>query len=274
MDSAGRYGRRGEDAVMEERITSRKNPLLQHVRRLLTSRSYRRSSGQYAADGVKLLEEAVRWEAGLETVLLADGMACPMLPPDVRVARLPEDLMAWVSPMQAPQGALFVCRLPEETDGALKPGCLLLDGLQDPGNVGTILRTADALEIPVVLTEDCADPYNHKTVRASMGAVFRTRPVQISREMAISQCREKQIPLAATALAADAEDIRTAHLRSWVTAIGSEGRGVSETLLAAADKKLIIPMSPRCESLNAAAAATIVLWQMRLEGETTGGEGK
>jgi TrmH family RNA methyltransferase len=250
----------------EERITSRQNPLIQHVRKLLTSRSYRRKNGEYAADGVKLLEEAIRWKADLHTVLLADEVETPELPESVRLVRVPKELMAWLSPMETPQGALFVCGLPTAIEaGQVVPGCLLLDGLQDPGNVGTILRTADALEVPVLLTDDCADPYSHKTVRASMGAVFRTRPQLISREMAIAQCREAHIPLAVTALAEDTEDIRTAALGQWVTAIGSEGRGVSRELLEAADRKLIIPMNPRCESLNAAAAATIVLWQMRLD---------
>lgn len=80
--------------------------------------------------------------------------------------------MEYVSPMETPQGALFVCALPEEKPLAVRPGMVLLDGVQDPGNLGTILRTADAMEIPVVLLEGCADPYSHKVVRASMGAVL------------------------------------------------------------------------------------------------------
>ncbi len=250
--------------MTEQLITSRQNPLVQHVRRLLSSRSYRRKSGAYAADGLKLLEEAIRWDAGLETVILSQNVAAPQLPAGVSLVRVPEELMQWLSPMEAPQGALCVCRLPEADAGTLTPGCLLLDGLQDPGNVGTILRTADALETPVLLTEACAGPYNHKTVRATMSAVFRTRPRLNSRDVAVEQCRARRLPLAVTALRDDAEDIRTADLGSWGTAIGSEGRGVSQYLLEAADRTVRIPMSPRCESLNAAAAAAIVLWQLRL----------
>ena len=78
--------------------------------------------------------------------------------------------MQSVSLMDAPQGAIFLCRLPERKPGTILPGTLLLDGIQDPGNLGTILRTADALEVPVVLLDGCADTYNPKTVRASMGA--------------------------------------------------------------------------------------------------------
>jgi TrmH family RNA methyltransferase len=141
---------------------------------------------------------------------------------------------------------------------------LLLDGIQDPGNIGTILRTADALEIPVVLLEGCADPYSHKVVRASMGAVFRTPVVQSTWKEVYEACRGERIPLAVTALSDRAEDIRTAELKNMAVVIGSEGQGVRREILEAADRELIIPMNPNCESLNAAVAATIVMWQMKL----------
>lgn len=171
--------------------------------------------------------------------------------------------MQSVSLMDAPQGAIFLCRLPERKPGTILPGTLLLDGIQDPGNLGTILRTADALEVPVVLLDGCADTYNPKTVRASMGAVFRTQPVSMTRQQAIAACREAHIPLLATAMSADAVDLRQADLRAAAVVIGSEGQGICPELFAAAEQKIIIPMSPRCESLNAAVAATIVLWQMK-----------
>ena len=142
-------------------------------------------------------------------------------------------------------------------------GTLLLDGIQDPGNLGTILRTADALQIPAVLLDGCADPYNPKTVRASMGAVFRTQPVRMTRQQAIAACRDAGIPLLATAMSADAVDLRQAELPSAAVIIGSEGQGICQELFDAAQGKIIIPMSPRCESLNAAVAAAIVLWQMK-----------
>ena len=170
--------------------------------------------------------------------------------------------MASISPMESPQGALFLCRLPEKTEFQPKPGMLMLDGIQDPGNIGTILRTADALEIPVVLLEGCADPYSHKVVRASMGAVFRTPVIQTTWEKAKAACDAAGIPVAVTALSDRAKDIRQADLSKMAVVIGSEGRGVRQEVLETADEELIIPMNPRCESLNAAVAATIVMWQM------------
>ena len=171
--------------------------------------------------------------------------------------------MAYISPMETPQGALFLCRLPEKTDFAPKPGMLLLDGIQDPGNLGTILRTADALQVPVALLEGCADPYSHKVVRASMGAVFRTPVHQITWQQAKDACREKEIPVAVTALSDRAKDLRQAALTEMAVVIGSEGQGVRKEVLESADAELIIPMNPHCESLNAAVAATIVMWQMQ-----------
>ena len=248
--------------MMEERITSRKNPLLQQVKKLLSSKKAREEAGLFAADGTKLLQEAVRYFPGLETVILSDGVEAEV-PDHVRVVRVPGDVMASVSPMAAPQGALFLCRLPEKQVFVPKPGCLLLDGIQDPGNLGTMLRTADALDIPVALLEGCADPYSHKVVRASMGAVFRTNVVQTTWEDAQKACQAAGIPIGVTALSDRAQDIRQADVRQMAVVIGSEGQGVRREILDSADAELIIPMNPHCESLNAAVAATIVMWEIQ-----------
>ena len=228
-----------------KRVTSRHNAALQHVRKLQASRSYRYACGQFVADGTKLFAEALQWLPGLEEL------------------RVPADVMQWISQMQAPQGVLFVGRLPEPRPLSLTPGCLILDGLQDPGNLGTILRTADALEIPVILSSGCADPYSAKTVRASMGAIFRTPPQMGETQAVLDACRAQRIPLAVTALSPQAVDIRQGNPAECAVVIGSEGRGVSAAFLQAAQRQLIIPMHPRCESLNAAIAAAIVMWQMR-----------
>jgi len=248
--------------MMEQRITARKNPLLQQVRRLLTSRREREQTGLFVADGTKLLEEAVKWWPGLDTVILSDGVDA-QVPEHVRLVRVPGDVMASVSPMESPQGALFLCRLPQKTDFVPRSGMLLLDGIQDPGNLGTILRTADALQIPVALLEGCADPYSHKTVRSSMGAVFRTPVVQTTWEQAREACAQAGVDIAVTALSDRAQDLRKADLGKLAVVIGSEGRGVRQEILQQAQTELIIPMDARCESLNAAIAAAIVMWQMK-----------
>lgn len=248
--------------MTELRITARKNPLIQQVRRLVSSRKEREKAGLFVADGTKLLQEAVRYCPGLDTVFLTDGVQADV-PQNVKCVRVPEEIMAYISPMETPQGALFLCRLPQGREFRPEAGMLLLDGIQDPGNIGTILRTADALNVKVALLEGCADPYSHKVVRASMGAVFRAEVVQTTWEAAKAACGKAGIPIAVTALSDRASDLRQADVGKMAVVIGSEGRGVRREVLEAADAELIIPMNAHCESLNAAVAAAIVMWQMQ-----------
>ena len=247
--------------MTEQRITSRKNPLLQQVKKLLSSRKAREEAGLFVSDGTKLLQEAVKYFDGLDTVILSDGVEAD-LPENVKVIRVPGDVMESISPMQSPQGALFLCRLPAKKAFVPEKGMLLLDGIQDPGNLGTMLRTADALNVPVVMLEGCADPYSHKVVRSSMGAVFRTPVVQSTWAEVKESCREAGVPIGVTALSPRAKDLRNADVKQMAVVIGSEGQGVRKEILDNADAELIIPMNPHCESLNAAVAATIVMWQM------------
>lgn len=247
---------------MEERISSRKNPLLQQVKKLLSSRAERRKTGLFVGDGVKLLEEAVKYWPGLQTVILSDGVEAEV-PEGVQVVRVPEDVMASISPMEAPQGALFLAKLPEQAEFVPQKGMLILDGIQDPGNIGTILRTADAMDVPVVLLEGCADPWSWKVVRSTMGAAFRRPVYQATWEEVFAKCRAANIPIGVTALSDRAVDIRSADLREMALVIGSEGRGVRKEILENADRELIIPMNPHCESLNAAIAAAIVMWEIK-----------
>lgn len=246
---------------MEERITARKNPLLQQVKRLLSSKKEREAAGLFVADGTKLLHEAIRHYPGLDTVILADGVEIDV-PEQVRKVRVPKDVMESVSPMETPQGAVFLLKLPEKTAFQPRGGMLLLDGIQDPGNLGTILRTADALDIPVTLLEGCADPYSHKVVRASMGAIFRRPVVQDTWQEVKTACAAEGIPVAVTALSSRAQDLRQVDMKKMAVVIGSEGRGVRQEIMDGAQAELIIPMNPNCESLNAAVAATIAMWQM------------
>lgn len=248
-----------------EYITSRKNPLIARVRKLGSDRSYRRETGEYLGDGIKLLEEAARWNAPLTAVVVTPGTLLPPGLEGVRTAEVPGDVMASISPAKTPQGALFLAKMPglappERLEGGR---WLVLDGLQDPGNVGTIWRTADALGADgLLLVNACADPFSPKTVRATMGACFRLPAYELEAEDLPGLLERSGLPLYAAALGADAVDIKTARLDRCAVVIGSEGRGVSPQVLAMSQGTLKIPMRPRCESLNAAAAAAVVLWEM------------
>ena len=162
--------------MRHEVISSRSNPLVTRLRKLGSKRSARREEGVFVGEGPKLLQEAVRWRIPLETVVYASGVTLPQLPDDVRVVEVPDSLLEAVAQTQTPQGVVFVCRtpaleLPEQLTGNRY---LILDGLQDPGNVGTIWRTADAFGADgLILCSGCADPWSPKTVRSTMGAAFR-----------------------------------------------------------------------------------------------------
>ena len=249
---------------MTERITSRRNPLLEQVRRLDTA-ALRRKAGVFLCDSPKLVGEAVQHGVSVQCVIAADGVAFPEgLPENVRRVTVPADVMASISPMPTPQGMLALCALPDMAAPArLSPGhYVVLEGVQDPGNVGTILRTADAFDCDgLFLTEGCADLYNVKTVRATMGAVFRLPLYAVGLEALPGLLADAGLPLYGTALRHDTVDVRQRDLRRCALVIGSEGRGVSAEVLALCRETLRIPMSSHCESLNAAAAAAVLLWE-------------
>lgn len=160
-----------------ETITSRQNPLMTHIRKLAGSAAYRRQTGQCLCDSPKLLREAAQWGAEVQTVVSVEPWPEP-LPEKVRQVLVPPEVMASISPAKTPQGVLFTCRAPVLPVPETLPGrrYVVLDGVQDPGNVGTVLRTLDAFDADgLLLTGGCAEPFGPKTVRASMGAVFRRR---------------------------------------------------------------------------------------------------
>ncbi len=248
-----------------ERITSRANPLMVQVKKLRDDRRLRRREGLFLADGVKMLEEAVKWRAAVRTVILSAALADAPLPDGVRAVTVPEDVMRSISPMETPQGVLFLVKAPPLTPPETLSGrrYLILDGLQDPGNVGTILRTADAFGCDgLLLVNHCADPWNPKAVRASMGAIFRTPVWELEAQALPDLLDRSGLTLAATALRDDAVPLQEASLDRTALVIGSEGSGVSPDLLARCSSVLRIPMEEKCESLNAAAAAAVVLWEL------------
>ena len=248
-----------------ERITSRQNPLVARLRKLGNDKKIRRQEGIFLCEGTKLVGEALGWKAGVETLVVAEGIALPgELPDTVRVVEVPADLLKAVSTVDTPQGMLAVCRTPDLTPPrTLEPGLyLVLDGVQDPGNVGTVWRTADAFGAEgVFLLPGCAEPFSPKTVRSTMGACFRLPVWETGLEDLTALLGGAGLPLYATALREDTADLRSVRLDRAAVVIGSEGRGVSQAVLDACALTLKIPMRDRCESLNAAVAASVVLWE-------------
>lgn len=245
-----------------ERLTSRRNKIIAHIRRLGADRAYRRACGEFVCDTPKLLQEALMWGGEIGAVIWAEGSGSCPLPDGARQYTAPRELVEYASPLSSSAGPLFTVRM--KTWDMAPPGrTLVAETIQDPGNLGTILRTANALNIDtVILTGGCADVYNPKAVRASMGAVFRQRRYEMSREELRAYLTEHGFRLYGAALSESSEDIRALDLSNTAVAIGSEGRGLSPGLLAVCDGRLIIPMNAQCESLNAAVAAAIVMWEL------------
>ncbi len=248
-------------------LTSRQNPLCSHLRKLAAQSRYRRETGECLADGRKLWDEAVKWRAPIRRLITTPDIQID-LPGGVEHILVTPELMAYLSPMESPQGFLFTLAIPkEETRLTLSGGrYLALDGLQDPGNVGAIWRTADALGADgLILLNHCADPYGPKVIRAAMGASFRLPVWESTPEELKTLATEARLPLLAAALGDDCLPVTKADLSRCVAVVGNEGHGVSREVLALCDGTVIIPMRPRCESLNAAAAAAILLWEMGKE---------
>lgn len=248
-----------------EQITSRSNSLVAHIRKLGADRKYRREQGQFLAEGPKLLEECAKWGGKAAVLVCAEGFALPFAFTAERIVTVPADVFKSLSTVDTPQGALAVCAAPDLTPPEELPGTrfLVLDGVQDPGNLGTVWRTADAFGCDgLLLANGCADPLSPKTVRATMGACFRLPAWETSPDALKALLDAARIPLYATALREDTVDVRHLAWDRAAVVIGSEGRGISQKMLEISAQTVKIPMRPRCESLNAAVAASVVLWEM------------
>lgn len=246
-----------------EKISSRKNAYIRHVRELAGNGAYRAGQGEYLCDGIKTLKEALRFGAAVRSVLWKDrAEELPGLS-GAEQYLAPAALFDYASPMQNSPGPLFTVKIPAADLAAPIASALVLESVQDPGNVGTVIRTANAFGLSaVILTGDCADLYNPKTVRASMGAVFRQRVLRVPREELPALLGRNSLPLYGAALSDRAEDLRRVPVKSAAVAVGSEGSGLSRELLELCAGQIIIPMEPDSESLNAAVAAAVIMWEM------------
>ena len=245
-------------------ITSRKNPVIAHIRKLNEKRAYRYECRQFVCDGAKLMEEALAAGARIDTVLVREDITPAVLPEGAKIYRVDGEMLKYASRLETPADMLFGCGMPDPAlPETVEGGVILLDCVQDPGNVGTVLRTADAFSIGMVLLiNGCADPYNPKTVRSTMGAVFRQPFFETELSSALALLRRSGKKLYGAALSHDAAILGEAPIKNMAVAIGNEGSGLSAEVLGAAKEKIFIPMTGKAESLNAAVAASIIMWEM------------
>lgn len=255
-------------------ISSKDNPNIKNAVKLKKSARYRRQSGSFIAEGLRVCVDAMLSGAQIETLFvtakalekhgdkiqrLADHSAkCFTLTPEV---------FELVSDTETPQGVLCVIKTLDKTlqFGKIENGgkYLALDNVQDPSNLGTILRSAEAFGVSgLILSSDCCDIYSPKVVRGSMGAVFRL-PFMICNSIKEFIEENPQFDSYAAVVDSIADKItEISFCGSCVAVIGNEGNGIKEETLKACSHRFTIPMAGNAESLNASVAASIIIWEM------------
>lgn len=253
-----------------KQIASRDNATFKHLRALAEDGRYRRSEGATLLDGVHLIEAALARSLPLQRVMVTDKalrsdeiarLVTRLAAAGCELIELPEALLRVLSPVDTPSGVVAEMALPAVEDESVASDWLLIEAVQDAGNLGTLLRTAAAAGIRrVLLSEHCAQVWSPKVLRAGMGAHFSLR---IEEHVALQEALDTwQGEVIATALEAHSQNLFELDLRqpvAWM--FGSEGAGLSVDLIARATKLARIPMSGEMESLNVAAAAAICLFE-------------
>ncbi|HBJ24823.1 MAG TPA: RNA methyltransferase [Ruminococcaceae bacterium] len=251
-------------------ITSRKNDAVKRFRELLREKSVRDAQGVFAVEGDHLCGELAKGGFRILTALMTENAAvkypktAAALGSAGEVVVISQEIAEYISDTKAPQGLFAIAEKPHSDgipDGAGR--LVLLDGVQDPGNVGTILRTAEALGFDgAALSPECADIWSPKTLRASMGSVFRLPCITGELPGIISGLKEMGFRVYGSMLDSSAAKLGELEFpERAAVVIGSEGAGISGATAKACDQAVYIPISG-AESLNAGAAAAILLWEL------------
>lgn len=256
------------------KISSKDNSLIKHITKLNKNAKYRKKTGEFIAEGVRLCVDAVKSGLKISALLISESVI-DKYTEDISLLKensektycLTDSLFNDISGTKTPQGIICVLKaldkpiLFDKIKGSVK--LLALENIQDPSNLGTVLRTAEALGIDgVVLSEDCCDIYSPKVVRGSMGAVFRI-PFTITES--IGRFLECNNHLTSYASVVDKTASKVTEIqfdKSCILIIGNEGNGIKKITVEKCDKAVTIPMNGRAESLNASAAAAILIWEM------------
>lgn len=263
---------RSADPGRLRRIEGRHNSLLKELRQAF-SRGELTASGECAIEGFRVIEEAIRSGLRFRAVFVSEsGQAraarlLPQIGSHVETVLVPDKLFASAVPSESPQGLAALVNVKTHTlnevlESAATGPLLVIAGLQDPGNLGTILRSAEAFGAKgVLLSEGTVSVYNSKVVRASAGSVFRLAAMKVELKSVIETMRTRGVRLFATS-SHKGTLLPEVDLRGQIAIfIGNEGAGLDKKLLSEMDELIMIPHSPRVESLNAGIAASIMLYE-------------
>lgn len=246
-------------------IESVQNQRVKHWKKLLTKKE-RESSQQFMVEGFHLVEEALM--AGVvEDIILGDGIEPPTFRNTTRINfyRVTKEVVKEISETETTQGIFAICKMQEQTvDLKLMQSTLLLDGIQDPGNLGTIVRTADAAGIrAIVLGDGTTDLYNPKTIRATQGSLFHLPIVKANLVQLLPELKKAGVTVLGTSLQNSKIFTEVEKPTKVALIVGNEGQGVSKELLSMTDQNVFIPIYGKAESLNVGIAAGILMYHFR-----------
>lgn len=257
-----------------QNLTSKDNPAVKYAAKLRKSAKFRREEGRFVAEGLRLCQDAMRSGAAIDAVFLTEAAlqknpeVCEALAQYAAKAyTVSPAVFALLGETQTPQGVLCVIKTLDKSAhfDTIKIGgkFLALENVQDPNNLGTVLRSAEAFGVSgVILSADCCDIYNPKVVRGSMGAVFRL-PLLIIDDFCSFFAAHPGLHSYAAVVDSRAESvIETRFEEPCIVLIGNEGNGLRAETVLACEHSVTIPMRGKAESLNASAAATILIWEM------------
>ena len=251
-------------------ITSKDNETIKHIRKL-KEKKYRDEYGEYVIEGIKLINEAIKERANVKTIIVCDNCNKEAITQNsmYEVAKqnciyVDEKVFNTITEVKNPQGILAVVGKPEGNKeiNYKEDMIVILDDLQDPGNLGTILRTVDSVGLnQILVSKGTADCYNPKVVRSTMGAIFRVKIIECENlEKTLKEVRKHKFKLVVTSLQTE-KSLYDVKFDKKVIIIGNEANGVEPNIQEMADEKIKIPMLGKTESLNASVATGIVLYE-------------
>lgn len=248
-------------------ITSLENEKVKNYIKL-KNKKYRDLTNSFIVEGEHLVLEAYR--AGLlEEIILEQSSVFPIDLPNDKKVYVPQVILDKISDVENPPYVMGLCRKKEESDN-LGSRILMLDGVQDPGNLGTILRSSKAFNVDtVVLNLDTVDLYNPKVIRATQGMFFHMNVVRRDLVDEINKLKSEEIPIYVTRVeyGEDIRYLKSKDKRKFALVMGNEGKGVREEIKDLADKYIYIEMNDMVESLNVGVATSILLYELQDKGE-------
>lgn len=254
-----------------QKITSKENEFIKHIKKL-KDKKYRDISNEYVIEGIKLVAEAIQEKAPIKQIILCDDCERnEVIPKDImyEIAKyecvyVTQNIFKYVSEVQTPQGILAII---EKTDASTEIDytqdmIVALDDVQDPGNLGTILRTVDSIGLTQILvSKGTADAYNPKVVRSTMGAIFRVKIIECEDlKQTLKEIKKHKFKIVVSSLQTE-NTIYDINYHKKVIIIGNEANGVEKEIQEFADEKIKIPMLGKAESLNASVATGIILYE-------------